>query len=444
MLDLGADDPDDAELVARSRRRDCDAFGALVERHHPLVFGVALARTQDVALAEDVAQEAFVAAWRDLERLRDGDRVGTWVAGIARNLAASAARTRARRRASGVPEAAGTAPSPEDAALAREERELLDRALADLPTAHRDAIVQHYLEGQPVARIAAAAGVSEDVIKQRLSRGRRGLRLGVASRVDAALVRASVVAAITATGIHTTNAAGTAAGVMTMANKAMIAAVAAAAVGGGALLYATRGDGAPARAPAGAPAPTATATAVEPATATASKPAGPTPRVRRLADPADRERLLAAIRTARDRRIASRNAAAAAAAAAPATPTPAPAADGDGTDSLYITTALNDIQPLMAQCYDSARERDPYITGAIRLDFTVEGEAEIGGLVTHNEIVEDGTTVTDPEMRECLHETMYALEMPPPSSGQLRIDYTFAFTHVRGGAEAEAKKAAGK
>lgn len=46
---------DDAELVARSRRRDADAFGVLVERHQRLVFGVALARCQDPALAEDLA-----------------------------------------------------------------------------------------------------------------------------------------------------------------------------------------------------------------------------------------------------------------------------------------------------------------------------------------------------------------------------------------------------
>src|SRR5215470_317407 len=88
----------DAELVARSRRRDASAFGALVERHQRLVVGVALARCGDPALAEDIAQEAFVAAWRDLDRLRDDERVGPWVAGIARNLAANAARDRARRR----------------------------------------------------------------------------------------------------------------------------------------------------------------------------------------------------------------------------------------------------------------------------------------------------------------------------------------------------------
>lgn len=57
----------DVELVERSRARDANAFGELVARHQQLVFGVALARCHDPALAEDLAQEAFVTAWRDLE-----------------------------------------------------------------------------------------------------------------------------------------------------------------------------------------------------------------------------------------------------------------------------------------------------------------------------------------------------------------------------------------
>src|SRR5688572_12295283 len=129
----------DAELVTRSRRRDTAAFGSLVERHQDLVFGVALARCGDPELASDLVQDAFVAAWRSLDQLRDLDRVGSWVAGIARNLAANAIRARARE-AKLVPETA-TVPTPEDAALEREGRELIQRALADLPETHREVLV---------------------------------------------------------------------------------------------------------------------------------------------------------------------------------------------------------------------------------------------------------------------------------------------------------------
>src|SRR5690349_3112172 len=188
----------DVELVERCRRRDADAFGALVTRHQQLVFGVALARCQDPALAEDVAQEAFVAAWRDLDRLRDGERVGTWVAGIARNLAANAVRTRGRRQDAALPEPV-TTPTPEDEAVERQDRELLASALADVPEAHRETLVLFYLEGQSIAEIATGLGVKEDLVKQRLSRGRKSLRDSVATRVESALTRARLRPAFRAT-----------------------------------------------------------------------------------------------------------------------------------------------------------------------------------------------------------------------------------------------------
>ncbi|MBS1120038.1 MAG: hypothetical protein H6Q90_2266, partial [Deltaproteobacteria bacterium] len=241
----------DAELVERSRRRDAEAFGLLVERHQQLVFGVALARCRDRALAEDVAQDAFVAAWRDLDRLRDVDRVGSWVAGIARNLAANAVRVQLRRRVD-PPELASSpdVPSPEDEAVEREDRELLRHALGDIPQAHRESLVLHYMEGRSVADIAAALGIREDLVKQRLSRGRRALRDGVATRVEAALTRtrlrpafsAGVVAALLTVGAREAAAAGVTGKAIAFmsAKKLALAALALFLLAGGALWFGTR------------------------------------------------------------------------------------------------------------------------------------------------------------------------------------------------------------
>lgn len=255
----------DAELVARSRRHDAEAFSELVERHQRLVFGVALARCHDPALAEDVAQEAFVAAWRDLDRLRDVDRVGSWVAGIARNLAASAARDRARRADVPVLEQASV-PTPQDEALAREDRELLQRALADVPDSYRETLVLYYMEGESVAAISDSLGIREDLVKQRLSRGRRALRDGVNARVETVLARArtgptfraGVITAIMASGARDATAAATAGKAMTMlatkkvaiaglTAKTFAAAAVTCAVAGGAVWYGVRGDDKPAR-----------------------------------------------------------------------------------------------------------------------------------------------------------------------------------------------------
>ena len=423
----------DVELVERSRRRDADAFGALVARHQGLVFGVALAHCRDRTLAEDVAQDAFVAAWRDLDRLRDGARVGPWVAGIARNLAASAARTRARRDqlapGDADPDAAvdAGAASPEDAVRAREDREMLARALADIPDAHRETLVLYYLEGESVADIASGLGVTEEVVKQRLSRGRRALRQSVAERVESVLVRtrvrpafgAAVLAAISTAGAREASAAGKVAIAMSV-KKLVAIGVGVVVVGGGAALWVGQ------RARGAEPAPPPVA-----ATPVAGGPGGPgaPPRVVRLPDRAAHDALLAAIRDARERRAASPSAGAPESAGGVHGERPALPADGD-LDRAYIQSAVRALVPLLTECYEHGLERDPTLAGTIVVGFTIEGEPGVGGVVADSEVDPDPTTTTlgDPEVRECIQETMYALEIDPPADGgTVRVRYPFAF-----------------
>jgi len=426
----------DAELVARSRRRDADAFGMLVERHQRLVFGVALARCRDPSLAEDVAQEAFVSAWRDLDRLRDSERVGSWVAGIARNLASNAARRRERHRVD-TPEAA-TAPSPEDEALEREDRELLQRALADVPDAHREALVLYYLEGESCARIAELLGITEDLVKQRLSRGRRALREGVAARVESALVRArsgtalraGVVAAVTLTAAREAGAATTvssAAGkvIAIVSTKKVIAAAAVVmfAVGGGALWYARAGA-----APSDEPRKPATLDPAKPsATDSLLRGATPSLHVRKLADPAMRPALLDRIHQQAARRTAGT-------ASSPATSGAAPSLSHEPRvfDKEYIDAAIHEIVPILEDCYQEGLERDPTMIGNISIEFTIEGERDTGGVIGESKIDPTESTLTDQAVRECIQETMYGLQMdPPPEGHKVRTRTLLVFSNVK-------------
>ncbi|HUS69008.1 MAG TPA: RNA polymerase sigma factor, partial [Kofleriaceae bacterium] len=235
----------DGELIERCRAGDREAFGRLVERHQGLVFGVALAATGDTARAEDVAQEAFVVAWRELGKLREVEKFPAWVAGIARNLARTQKRSWARRqreveRAAPAPEA--DEKTPFDEVATREDRALLEEALAAVPSAHREALVLYYLEGESIAEVSRRLGISEALMKQRLSRGRRALRGSWAERLGPALARArpgaaftaAVVASVAASAVS--QAAPVAAGkvltTMSITKKASIVA-AVAAVGGG-------------------------------------------------------------------------------------------------------------------------------------------------------------------------------------------------------------------
>jgi RNA polymerase sigma factor (sigma-70 family) len=420
---------EDAELVARARLRDAGAFGELVERHQRLVLGVALARCGDPALAEDVAQEAFVTAWRDLHRLREAGRVATWIAGIARNLAAAASRTKRRRDRATLPEAEPV-PTPSDVALDREDRELLAHGLADVPDAQREVLVLYYLEGESIARIAEGLGVGEDVVKQRLSRGRRVLRDSVATRVESALarvrgrpsLRAGVIAALPTAGARKAAASSVAGKVIAMMSMSkVLIGVAAVAVASGGLWLATKGDDEAARAapagPAGAPATAAVSAATPPGAV----------HVRRI-DATARARLLEQIRAAEQHDAAAPRAAAAETAYGhDATPRPA-LADTPDLDKAYIQSAVQALVPQLTDCYERSLETNPALAGKLVVDFTIEGEPGVGGVVTQSSIDVGASDIKDPALSECVAQTMYALEIDPPANGgTVRVAYPFQF-----------------
>ena len=91
----------DVELVEASLRGEHAAFGHLVERYQDVVCAVSYSSTGDRNLSEDVAQETFIAAWRQLDRLRDRSVLRSWLCGMARNIARKARKRLRRERSSG-------------------------------------------------------------------------------------------------------------------------------------------------------------------------------------------------------------------------------------------------------------------------------------------------------------------------------------------------------
>ena len=172
---------DDHELVARARDGDADAFGSLVARHQQAAFRVAWLIARDPGEAEDAVQEAFVKAWRAMPRFRADAPFRPWILRIASNEARNRARSTRRRDALALREAAavGTgdaAPSPEAAALSRDEAETLTRALDRLPERDRLVIAYRWLLDLSEAETAEILGVRLGTVKSRLSRALRRLR----------------------------------------------------------------------------------------------------------------------------------------------------------------------------------------------------------------------------------------------------------------------------
>ena len=170
----------DTQLVARALAGDARAFGALVTRYRDLAVSVAYAATGDVGLAEDLAQEAFVVAWRRLGSLADRERFAPWLCGIVRHVAQSERRHRRRHAPGGSPEVldalAAARPSPLEEAIARQSLARTWRAIRALPARYREPLVLYCRLDHSHARVAESLGLSEETVRQRVSRARQKLR----------------------------------------------------------------------------------------------------------------------------------------------------------------------------------------------------------------------------------------------------------------------------
>jgi RNA polymerase sigma-70 factor (ECF subfamily) len=171
---------EDAELVGLAKDGDVRAYEELVERHRALAFRTAWLVTRSSAEAEDAVQEAFVKAYYALPKFRPGAPFRPWILRIAANEAKNRIRSARRREALTVRAAAvdpgGAVPSPEAAALAREDAETVTLALAKLDERDRLVIAYRYLFDLSEAEMADALDVRPGTVKSRLSRAMTKLR----------------------------------------------------------------------------------------------------------------------------------------------------------------------------------------------------------------------------------------------------------------------------
>ena len=180
----------DASEVRAARDGDARAFRRLVERHADTTFALLLRLVGDRDLADELAQETFVRAWRGLGGFRAESRFRTWLLQIGVNLA----REHRRRSARGPhvvsleslkDDVAGSrtprvptidANDPVERLRRRDLANRLEQALRKLPADYREAFVLKHVQGIPYETISRMAGVSVGALKVRVHRARTKLR----------------------------------------------------------------------------------------------------------------------------------------------------------------------------------------------------------------------------------------------------------------------------
>lgn len=171
-------DDEVAHLLGRAQGGDPAAMERLVRLHMGAAYAVALAVTGDPTEAEDVVQDAMVAALSRIGDVRGPAGFAPWLMQIVRNRSRNLLRSRAVRAALPLEEAASAADgsSPLRDAERSEIRDRLADGLATLPEVQREVVLLHDLEGWKHREIGESLGLAEGTVRYHLFNARRALR----------------------------------------------------------------------------------------------------------------------------------------------------------------------------------------------------------------------------------------------------------------------------
>jgi len=177
-------DRTEATVVERARKGDAEAFRELVEGYSSKLFRLAYRITGDEQSAEDAVQEAFLRAYRSLDRFDSRSQFGTWLHRIAVNAALDLARKQQRQNLRHEERPAGEdepplpspAPGPDRIVLSLEVERAVRSALSSLSAMERTAFVLRHFEGRSIAEICEQLGLGASAGKQAIFRAVKKLR----------------------------------------------------------------------------------------------------------------------------------------------------------------------------------------------------------------------------------------------------------------------------
>ncbi|MCP4259722.1 MAG: sigma-70 family RNA polymerase sigma factor [Planctomycetes bacterium] len=194
----------ETELLTSSRNGDTAAFEAIVKKYQSFICAITFSATGDVGKSEVLAQETFISAWEDLAKLKDLNKFQGWLSGITRNVIKNSFKSRQKdliSKATPIDQLkdAGTSDSgPVERVITKEQQDVVRHALQQIPEQYREPLVLFYRQEQSVQTVAEQLDLSEEAVKQRLSRGRKLLKEKFAAIVETTITRTGPGKAFTA------------------------------------------------------------------------------------------------------------------------------------------------------------------------------------------------------------------------------------------------------
>ena len=170
---------DQENIIARARRGDADAFEQLVVAYRDQVFRLALRMCGNEADADEVAQEAFLSAWKALPNFRGDSRFSTWLYQLTSHAAIDLMRREKRQiAAEDITEvsASDPGPSPQQQAERSETRQAVRDAMGQLSPEYRQIVVLRFLQELSYEEIGAVLKLPPGTVKSRLNRAKSQLK----------------------------------------------------------------------------------------------------------------------------------------------------------------------------------------------------------------------------------------------------------------------------
>ncbi len=213
--------PNEVELLTSSRNGDTTAFEAIVKKYQSYICAITFSATGDLGKSEVLAQETFISAWKDLAKLKDLNKFQSWLAGIARNIIKKSFRGRQQdliSKAASIDRLKETRTNdsgPVERVITKEQQHVVRKTLQQIPEQYREPLVLFYRQEKSVKTVAEQLNLSEEAVKQRLSRGRKLLKERFAAMVETTISRtgpgksftAAVIVSITGMAIKGSGAA---------------------------------------------------------------------------------------------------------------------------------------------------------------------------------------------------------------------------------------------